>query len=141
MIHLGDPVGLHQILRAHHPRLDDAEIRLQDRLLVLELRVELELITERRAPCRHVAAGGDVNLVEHVVVEVVLVWADARLLEGVDAERRDQLLAGRFLLDEGIHVGRVGRVVQRDERRIHVTGGAGRRRCGQNESRCSGKRQ
>ena len=31
--------------------------------------------------------------------------------------------------------------IEGDERRIHVAGGAGRRRCGQKESRCSGKRQ
>ena len=81
-------------------------------------------------------SGGDANLVEHVVIEVVLVRADARLLVRVDGERRRQILAAEALRDEGVHVGRVRRIVQRDERRIHVTGCA--RRCRpQQESRRS----
>jgi hypothetical protein len=91
-------------------------------LLVLEARGEPELIAVGVAPRGHIVAGRYVYLIEHIVIEVVLVGADAGFLEGIDAERRDQHLRAVVILDERVHVRRIGRIVERDERRVHVTG-------------------
>ena len=129
-------VALDEVLRRVADVGDHAEVRLQDRVAVPVGRVELELIGVGRATLRHVVSGGDANLVEDVVVEVVLVRTDARLLVRVDRERGGQILAAEPLRDERVDVGRVRGIVQGDERRIHVTGCArGRRQ--QQESRCS----
>ncbi len=61
------------------------------------------------------------DLVEHVVIEVVLVGANARLLVWVYRERSREIFPAEPLGDERIHVGRIRRIVQGDERRIHVT--------------------
>ena len=91
-------------------------------------------------PFGHVISGRHANLVEDVVVEVVLVGADARLLVRVHRERGREVLAAVLLRDERIDVGRVRRIVQGDERRIHVAGRSrGRRK--QQESRRSGQLQ
>ncbi len=91
---LVDPVhgvALDEILRGIADITDDAEIRLQNRVAVAIGRVELELIALRGAAFRHVLSGGDADLVEDVVVEVVLVRADARFLVRVDRQGRRQV--------------------------------------------------
>jgi hypothetical protein len=89
--------------------LHDAEIRLKNRVSVLEAGSKAKLITQRRASGSYVRTERDVNLVEHVVVEVVLVRSNARLLVRVNAERQDQRLLSFLLVDECINVGGVGR--------------------------------
>ena len=115
-------VRLHQVLSRPADVLDDSIERLQDRLPVAELRGEVELVAERGTPGGDVLAECDVDLVAHVVVEAVLVRPDPRLLERIDGERGRQVLDAVLLGDEGVDVGRVGGVVERDERGVHVTG-------------------
>ena len=122
VIDLGHRVELRQVLVRVVHVVDDAEVGLQDGAAVLVPRREAELVRERRPAGGHVLPQRHVNGVEHVVVEVELVRADARLLERIDAERRHQRLASVLLPDEGIHVGGIRGIVQDDERRVHVTG-------------------
>ena len=63
------------------------------------------------------------DLIQHVVVEVVLVGADARFLVGVHAQRGDKTLHSVFILHERVNVRGVGCRIASDQRRIHVTGG------------------
>ncbi len=137
----GHRVGLCQVLRRVVDLVDHPEVRLQDRLRVLELRSEAELIRIRRTACGDVAAGGDMNRVEHVVVEVELVGSDAGLLERMDAERGDERLASVLLLDERVHVGRIRGIVQGNERRVHVARRARRRGSREQESSRRQRRQ
>ena len=74
-------------------------------------------------PGSYVVPGRNVDLVEHVVVEVVLVWPDARFLVRVHAQRGDKTLQSVFILHERVNVRGVGRGIAGDQRRIHVTGG------------------
>ena len=94
-------------------------------LVFLNSRVEAELVRDGRFAGSDVVAGRDVNLVEDVVVEVELVRSDPRFLEWVDAEGRDQRLRAVGLSNERIDISGVGRVVERDEGCVHVTGRAG----------------
>ena len=71
MVHLGDGVGLHQVLVGITDVVDDSEIRLQNRVPVSECRVELELVTQRRSSQSNVVTGSNTDLIQHVVVEVV----------------------------------------------------------------------
>ena len=129
VIHLRHAIALCQVLRRIVHVLDDAQVRLEDGLRVLERRVETELVAVRRTPGLHVVvAGGDVDLVQHVVVEVELVGPDAGLLEGIDGERGDEHLDAIVHLDEGVNVGGVGGVVQGDQGSIHVARRHGRSR-------------
>ena len=82
MVHFGDGVGLHQILISVSDVVDNTEVRLQDRVLVSERRIEFELVAQRRSAQRYVVTGGNVDLIQHVVVEVVFVWSDAGFLVG-----------------------------------------------------------
>ena len=141
MVDLGDGVELRQVLRGIVDILDDAEIRLQDGLGVLEFRVEAELVRDGRFAGCDVVAGRDVNLVEDVVVEVELVRSNPRFLEWVDAEGGDQRLRPVRLSNKRIDISGVGRVVERDEWRVHVTGRAGCGRSSQQDSRCRDERK
>ena len=67
------------------------------------------------------------NFIEHIVVEVVLVGTDARFLVRIHGQSGREILPAIFLRDEGIDIGRVRRIVQGDERRIHMA----RRSCAQ----------
>ena len=123
MVHFGDGVGLHQVLVRVCDVVDDPEIRLQNRVPVSERRVEFELVTQRRSAQGNVVTGGNADLIQHVVVEVVLVWSDAGFFVGVHAQRGDKTLHSVSVLDERVNVRGVCRRIARDQRRIHVTGG------------------
>src|SRR5207249_8617192 len=86
--------------------------------------VEFELIADGRAAGRDVATERDVDLVEHVVVEVELVWPDTRLLVRIYAKPQDEVLRRVcvVLVDERVYVGRVGRRIADDQGRVHVAG-------------------
>ena len=119
-VDLRHPVTLRQILGRIVDVLDDPEVGLENRLPVLERRVEPELVGVGRATCLDVVvADRHVDFVQDAVVEVVPVGPDARFLERVDGQRDGERLAAE-LADEGIHVGGIGGVVERDQRRIHV---------------------
>src|SRR4029079_3660146 len=76
MVDLGDAVVLREVLVRVADVLNHAEIRLENGVRILEARRELELIADRGAAGVEVVSGGDVDLVEHVVVEVVLIRPD-----------------------------------------------------------------
>ena len=120
-------VSLDEILRGIADIADDAEVRLQDRVAVAVGRVEAELIRIRRAPLCHVIARCHADFVEHVVIEVVLVGTDARFFVRIHRESSREIWPAISLRDERIDVGRVRRVVQRDERRVHMTRRSGGR--------------
>ena len=117
-------VGIERLLArqaAVGPALDRPEERLEHGIAVGEGGLKAERVGEGlAAPC-HVVVERDMDVVPNVVVEAVDVGPDARLLERVDRERRGQIArALRVLADEGVDVGRVGWVVERDQGRIHV---------------------
>ena len=142
MVHLRDAVVLRQILVVVIDVLDHAQERLQDRLPILEPGLELELVRVAPATRRDVLAGCDVNLVEHVVVEVELVRADPWLFEGIDAQRCDEHFLAILVLNERVHVRRIGGVVQDDERCVHVTRREGRGGPGhKNGGRCDDRQR
>ena len=67
------------------------------------------------------------NVIRDAVVEAEGVRTDARVLERKDRNRGAQeLLTEAILGDECIYVGRVGRGVERYERRVHVARRASR---------------
>ena len=117
----GHRVGLNQILGGVAHVVDDAEVRLQDGLAVPEPGREPELVAVRRASCREIRTGGDVNLVEHVIAEVVPVRSHARFFVRIHGERRRKVLLTVLARQKRVHVRRVRGVVQDDERGIHVT--------------------
>ena len=123
MVHFRDGVGLHQVLIGVADVVNDTKVRLQDRVLVSERRIELELVAQRGSARSYVVSGGNADLIEHVVIEVVLVWADARFLVGVHAQRGNKTLRSVLVLHERVNVRGVGCRIASDQRRIHVTGG------------------
>src|SRR5262249_7177145 len=66
----------------------------------------------------------DVDAVEHVVVEVEVVWAIAGLLARDHVDNEYDLVQV-FPAPEGVDVGSVRRWVQGDQRRLPVAGGPG----------------
>jgi hypothetical protein len=122
MVHLRDGVGLHEVLRRVADVVNHAEIGLQNRVLVLERGVELELVAQRGLARRHVVAGRNVDLIKHVVVEVVFVRPDAGLLMRINAEGGDERLDAVFDLHKRVNVRGVCRRIADDERCVHVTG-------------------
>src|SRR4030095_227626 len=54
MVHLSDCVGLQQVLVSVPDVVNDAEIRLQDRVPVSERRIEFELVAQRGFALSHV---------------------------------------------------------------------------------------
>ena len=138
MIHLRDGVRLHEVLRGVIHVRDDAGVVVERRVRVLGSARELELITQRRPACGAVRAQRHMNLVQHVVIKVELVRADARLLKRIDAECDDERLdlIDPLIHDERVHVGGVGRRVEHDQRRILVAGR--HQRVARQSQRCDG---
>jgi hypothetical protein len=122
MVHFRNGVGLHQILIGVSGIIDDSEIRLQDRVSVSERRVEFELVAQRRSAQSNVVTGSNTDLIQHVVVEVVLVWTDAGFFVGVHAQRGDKALHTVSVLHERVNVRGVCCRIASDQRRVHVTG-------------------
>jgi hypothetical protein len=122
MVHLGDGVGLHQVLVGITDVVDDSEIRLQNRVPVSERRVEFELVAQRRSSQSNIVTGSNTDLIQHVVVEVVLVWSDAGFFVGIYAQRGDKTLHSVSILDERVNVRGVCYRIASDQRRVHVTG-------------------
>src|SRR5262245_57179140 len=123
VVDLLDAVSLSQILVRVADAVDDAEIGLEYRLAVFERRIELEPVSDGRAAGGDVATERDVQIVAQVVVEIVFVEADAGVLHRVDAERESQkFIAALILADKRVNVGRVGRRIERYQRRVHVAG-------------------
>ena len=141
MVDSRDRVGLRQILRRVANVVDHAQIRLKDSIFVLVVRFELELVTERRPARRNIASGRDVDFIQHIVVKVVFVRSDARLFVRINAQRCHQHFDAVFLLHEGVNVRGVGRRIARDERRVHVAGGEGRRSQQRRQHRSHGAMQ
>jgi len=123
MVHFGDGVGLHQVLVSVSDVLNDAKVRLQDRVPVPERGIEFELVAQGRFARDHIAAKSHVNLIEHVFIEVVLVWADAGLFVGIHAQRGNKALHSVSILHERVNVRGVCCRIASDQRRVHVTGG------------------
>ena len=122
IVDLRDAVALDQVLIPIAHAADHAEVRLQDGVAIPVLRVESELVGVGRAALLDVVPGRHADLVEDVVVEVVLVGPDARFLVRVDRECGRQVLDAAFVRDERVDVGGIRRIVQGDERSIHVAG-------------------
>src|SRR5262249_35560501 len=74
-----------------------------------------------------VSSESDVDLVKHVVVEVVFVRADAGFLMRINAQGDGEVFLSVVLVHERVNVGGVGSRITNDERRVHVTGGKSRR--------------
>ncbi len=125
MIQLGDSVGLGQILPGVTHVLNHTNVGLKDGVSVLVAGGKTELVAKRGAPGCPVASEGDVDLIEHVGVEVILVRPDARLFKGIDSQGGDQGFNAVFVLNEGIDIGGVSRRVQGDQRGVHVAGSQG----------------
>src|SRR5207302_5657914 len=125
MIEFCDRVGLRQVLRSVAYILNHSEVGLQNCILIFIAGRETELITERGTPRCCIASHGNVNLIKHVRIEIVFVRSDAWLLEGINAERGYEGFDSVLILHKGIYVGGVGRGIQRDQRRVHMTGGPG----------------
>src|SRR5260370_12890204 len=78
-----DHIVLGEILVRVVNMLDRAKERLRDRVFVLESCFKSELVADCSLPFREIGPGGNVDFVEHVVVEVIFVWSDARLLKRI----------------------------------------------------------
>ena len=72
MVHFSDGIRLHQVLSGVPDIVNDAKVRLQDCVPVPERRVKRELVAQRGSASSYVATGGNADLIEHVVIEVVL---------------------------------------------------------------------
>lgn len=132
MVNFRDRVSLRQVLVRIAGVFHDAEVRLENRVAVFEVGGKAKLISQRRASGCNVRTERDVDLVENIVVEVVLVWPNARFLVRVHTQRQHQRLLIRMLVHERIDIGRVGGRIECDQRRVHVTRSA--RRCGEQGS-------
>src|SRR5215472_16678902 len=108
MIHLRNSVGLYQVLVRIPDVVDDTKVRLQNRVLVLERRCECEFVAQRGLARSYVVTGGNVKLIEHVVIEVVLIWSDTGFFVGIDTQRSNKTLYSVFILHERVNVRGVG---------------------------------
>ena len=104
-------VTLQQILRIVAHFLDHAGERLQHRVRVARLGMEIEVVGDGGATRRQIIAQRHVNAVAHVVVEVVPVGSDAGLFERVHRHGRGQVRLALVVADERIDVGRVRCIV------------------------------
>src|SRR4030095_9835417 len=87
---------------------DDAKVRLQDRVLVHKRRCECELVAQRSFARGYVVTGGNMKLIEHVVIEVVLVWSDAGFFVGITPQRGNKTFYSIFILYKRVNVRSVG---------------------------------
>jgi hypothetical protein len=101
-------------------RVDRTEECLQRSVLIGKFRFEFVLVAQRPFAADEVFAERDVNLVQDIVVELVIVGPDASFLERLDAERGRQILNAVRVASERVHVGRVRRRVECDQRGVHV---------------------
>jgi hypothetical protein len=108
MVHFSDGIRLHQVLSGVPDIVNDAKVRLQDCVPIPERRVKRELVAQRGSASSYVATGGNADLIEHVVIEVVLVWADAGLFVRVNAQRGNQAFYSVSILHERVNVRGVG---------------------------------
>jgi hypothetical protein len=134
--YLGYRVGLREILRRIAIRRDHASIGLQNGGLRLVVVRKLKLI------CHQIRARGGIreeNLVEHIGIEVVFVRTDARLLVRINRQGDIEELLVVAHGYKRIDVRRVGRVVERDQRSVHMTGCMGRQWANR-ESECDGSK-
>ena len=122
MVHFGNSVGLYQVLVRIPDVVDDPEVRLQDCVLVHERRCERELVAQRGLARGYVVTGGNVKLIEHVVIEVVPVRSDAGFFVGINTQRGNKTLRSVFVLHERVNVRCVGCRIASYQWRIHVTG-------------------
>ena len=72
MVHFSDGIGLHEVLVGIADVVNNTKVRLQDRVLVSERRIEFELVAQRGSARSYVVSGRNVDLVEHIVIEVYL---------------------------------------------------------------------
>ncbi|CAA9216757.1 MAG: hypothetical protein AVDCRST_MAG42-263, partial [uncultured Chthoniobacterales bacterium] len=138
-IHSRHRVTLHQVLIRIIDVLDHPRERLQDCVLLFEGGGEAELISQSRAPSRHIVARQDVDLIKHTVVEPVVVWADARLFERVNCQRSEEHLGVVRLtvVKERVDVRRIRRIVKGDKWSVHMTGRVNSHRSSKRKERCA----
>jgi len=107
-------VGLIKILVRVAIGLHDAEVRLQNGALILVMGRELELIDDRIVSDGEIGPLRDDDLVEHIVVEIVLVGTDTRFFERVNGEGDLKNLGAGRLGYECVDVGLVGGWIEGD---------------------------
>jgi hypothetical protein len=82
MVNSRDPVALSQILIGAEDILNHAEIALQYTVLVHELALEIEAVSNGGLTLDHTFVQGDMNVVVDVVIKAMDVRANPRFLEG-----------------------------------------------------------
>src|SRR5262249_21053648 len=90
VVDLRYPVCLSQILIRIADILNYAEIRLKNRIDILEIGLEFESIGIGSATCSNVPTKSNMDFIPYVVIKIVFVWTDAGLFMGIDAESDDQ---------------------------------------------------
>ena len=86
-----DAISLRQILIRVVDIFDRPEEGLGNRVVVLDRGVELKQVADRRLALCEIRAGGDVDRVEDIVIEVVFVWTNTRLFKRVNCHRCSQV--------------------------------------------------
>src|SRR5271166_3375446 len=80
MDHFSNAISLRQILIRVVHIFDRPEEGLGNRVVVLNRGVELKQVADRRLALCEIRAGGDMERVEDIVIEVVFVWTNTWML-------------------------------------------------------------
>src|SRR5260370_21092590 len=108
MDNFSDAIALRQILIRVVYIFDGPEEGLGNRVVVLERCVELKQIADSRFALCETRAGGDVDRVEDIVIEVVFVWTNTWLFKRVNCKRCSQVFDVTDLCDKGVDIRYVG---------------------------------
>src|SRR5260221_10644301 len=117
-----DRIALGQILVRVVDMLDRTEERLRDRVFVFESCLKSELVADCSLPFGEIGPGANVELVEHVVIEVIFVWSDARLLKRIYRQSCSEVFDPVHLRHKCVHIRGVGGWIEGYQRCIHVAG-------------------
>ena len=120
-VNTSDGVGLSQVLGVVANILHDSSIRLEYGISSLEVGGELELVADSRSASGEVVTQREVNLIHHVVVEVVLIGSDAGLLMRVNCKSGAQELVRSLTGKKSINVSGVRSRIESDEGCVHMT--------------------
>src|ERR1700759_285153 len=95
---------------------DLTEVGLCDGVRILVGSLETKSIRDRGEASRDVCAGGEMYLVEHVIIKVVLVRPNASLFERITGQSHGQILpAVRIAAAKSVNVSGVSRWIEHNE--------------------------
>src|SRR5271166_2647219 len=91
MDHFSNAISLRQILIRVVDIFDRPEEGLGNRVVVLDRCVEVKEIADSRFALCEIRAGGDMDRVKDIVIEVIFVWTNTWLFKRVNCQRCSQV--------------------------------------------------